>query len=218
MAKARQRGFTLLEAMLGLVVLGLVLALTFAANRAMRDALQARFARLDALENAEDVLQGLARDLACALAPHGERGPVFAVEADGEGGLRSLALWTVEVSAPDVALSEAVLVRAEYRIESRGGGGGDVLVRRVRRAISGGVDEGAREADLLAGVRSLAVRWHDGRQWVAAWPNAARLPAGFRLRLAVEVGGMPVVLEHAGVLAAAERAGGGAAAALTGGR
>jgi general secretion pathway protein J len=169
-------GFTLIELMIGLLIFGLMASAgTALLAGSVEASSQARsladdagsLTRLNTLL-AADCLQAAPRPW---RDQQGQRHSAFST---GEGALFTLVRrgWTNQADAP-----RASLQRVSWALE------GDRLVRRGAAMVDG-TDAGP-DAVFLAGVSSVTLRIHDGRDWRDSWASrdVTALPRAIELTL-----------------------------------
>jgi general secretion pathway protein J len=163
-----RRGFTLLEVLIAIVVLGLVIVLldqgvAFGVRAAAtQQRTEATHGDLEAVDRAIRQLIAQA-DPGIAPAP-----PLF------RGLSGSLALVTLLPTGAEPERVDALLFHA----------GDDLRLRWTRRrhVLPFGPPPAPQERVLLTGVSGLALAYSDGSTWVSSW-TALRLPALIRVTL-----------------------------------
>ncbi len=175
-----RRGVTLLETLVALALTALVLGTL---SRSLAGAARSRAAagaESDRISAARTVLLRLAAEIEAAVPETGIAVEPSAGPGPGEGSrLRVTAL--VRSDARSALASDRRSISYEVDRVAR------VLVRRER--VTPAPDDGPQPEPLavLAGVRRLAVRCFDGREWRTRW-DADVLPRAVELALGVDDG------------------------------
>jgi prepilin-type N-terminal cleavage/methylation domain-containing protein len=193
---SRARGFTIVELIVGIVVVSMLAGATAATIRTLTKARNASLAQRQAFGRASDAVQRMALDvsraardgdlLACKLmiveTPRNER-----TQRD------ELLVLTRDVSGVRGGeraggASEGDEVEVQYRLiapEQRQDGGasvGFVLWRRADSGNDGVVDGGGVATPLSTNVLSMAIEATDGEKWFGAWDSDKDgMPHGVRV-------------------------------------
>ena len=175
---SRRAGFTLVELIAALVVVGLIGAIVAGTLRLGVRAQERLLARTEAMEDRRVVLGQLRRHLE-AVEPLWLVGPDemrvafrgdarelwFAAEmpgGDGAGGV-----WLARLALTGDAGDLALTVQRQMLAEARG----FVL------------DTGAERGTIVDRLQGARFAYSDGRRWLDRWDDATRLPAKIRLTL-----------------------------------
>lgn len=186
MAPLKQRGiggFTLLEMLIGLVLLGLILSILFSALRLGAASWDSAESKLASVAERELAIRALRRELALALpVPH---------RAEDEGGEVFFAGYPDRFAwiTPFPAHRGGGLY--ELRLEIGSTDHGDGLVLKYRPHHPNNADrEGGRGSEsvlLIEGVASLRVQYYGAvnegfdREWSEEWSADQRLPELIRI-------------------------------------
>lgn len=163
----REAGFTLMETLVALALVGMVSLLLFEGMRFTSTAWQGREARADGLAGAIAAGDGLRAALTAASDPR--------ILQDFSGDASRLTLITGFAPAPEQSA-------AARHVEIWADGG--ALRSRSRNLEA---DTWQREVVIARGVTAVAFRYHGGaRGWIAEWDLPDRLPQLVEMRIETE--------------------------------
>lgn len=209
------RGFTLVELMIGVAVSTLIVVATLALFTTITAAQRRQQASRHA--EARQALEVMQRDLACAVAAACTNRPAFRLEArtmlDGTTA-SDLSITTTRLDDGDMNLAHLEVWSVRYHLVAEAPGTDLTLTReavRVQALDSGGV---IATSILFRSATGFGVGVPSGNQWTNQWTPTARqpLPPVVRMELAWPQDGTTAVAEAWTVLPAALRFPGPAAA------
>ncbi len=192
---ARGRGFTIVELIVGIVVVSMLAGATAATIRTLTKARNASLAQRQAFGRASDAAQRIALDVARAARD----ADLIACRVLLTDSPRNQSVQTDELLllTRDVAgvrggertgnASEGDEVEVQYRLRAaeggdRGADAGFVLWRRADSGNDGVVDGGGVATPLTPRVVSMSIEATDGEKWFAAWDSDKDgLPHGLRV-------------------------------------
>jgi type II secretion system protein J len=194
------RGFTLIEVLLAVVIFGLVLA---AAHSVFYGAVSLRNKTVLIFEQSLPIEQALTiikRDLTGLVLPGGTLSGDFSTTATTNTST-SVGLWsfgdqvlpafTTTTGSLDDWEPWGNLQRVAYYLaESTNQSNGRDLVRMVTRNLLPTLDEQPIQQRLLSGVADMVCTYYDGAEWLEAWDSSATdipLPLAVKVRILLAV-------------------------------
>lgn len=173
-------GFTLLELLLAVAVTGALAAGLFGGLGVVFDARDAAESELENREAARAALSVLRDELACAVPPEaGALADTFeGLSASNRGGepADTLVFFTTSLALP-TGEPRGDLFRVEWKLEEAIRGPDEGTYRLVQYVTDDLEAEAIPEPTpqvLVRGVASLALRYHDGGDWVDTWDGIER--------------------------------------------
>ena len=176
----RRAGFTLVELIAALIVVGLIGAIVAGTLRLGVRAQERLLARTEAMEDRRVVLGQLRRHLEAIeplwlvgrdgmrVAFRGNAGELwFAAEMPGSDGVGGI--WLAHLAMAGAAEGLALTLERQLLAESSS------------FVIAPGLERGT----VIDGLQNARFAYSDGRQWLDRWDDATRLPAKIRLTLDV---------------------------------
>ena len=189
------RGFTLLELLVTLVIMGVITGALFASLRVAFQAGKRVNQTLDNVQRTGVAGDFLRRDIESALLPTGTLANAFigTDERNDRGGDGDTLLLCAPVDGPPTVTLAADIRQIEYLLVTEGSE--RLLVRRVTTNLLASATISTDEADdeiLCRGVLSLNFRYFDGSEWYTTWDSTQEASLigpqqGQSLPLAVEV-------------------------------
>lgn len=168
---ARAGGFTLVEVIVGSIILALIAAGTAASLSGMVRASDASAGAAEAHRRADVAAQMIAAD-AVNLARRSDL--LFTRLRIQDGGDRDDLLMLVRSRRPlrDVEFAaEGGEHEAQYRIQASADGAGSALWRRRDAALDDTIDGGGIAVEVAPGVIGLNVEAGDGQAWYPEWDS-----------------------------------------------
>ena len=182
-SKRRKHGFTLVELLTALAIVGLILSAVYGSYRATTRSMGRHRARVVLLEDGRVVLEAMARQVRCSYTTQGDDGKRGSLseslndEAGHEEGVPYLTggegdvvleLVTTAGLLP-VQASQSGLYKAAYRYE-RSEGALYYRQQAWQRRAGREAEEPAWRL-LVENVRDVALTFHDGQEWRRDWDS-----------------------------------------------
>jgi prepilin-type N-terminal cleavage/methylation domain-containing protein len=207
--RSRNNAFTLVEILIGMAIIGLIVAMVYGSYAATTRSLDIYNRRMTCSERAHLVLRLMAHQLRCAYAPPQPSAATGATNSAGRGDQQAGSPALRGTSTPSAILFQGDpreaggeilcflttgglsqgpdrpggLSRIRYRYETQNG----VLSLSCEAYVRAGDHE--RDSPLwqpvLSGVTGIDLEFYDGQRWQPSWNarETARLPQAVRITL-----------------------------------
>jgi len=184
----RGRGFTLLEMLVAVAIMAVLAGSLYAT---LHIAFRARRSAMTTVENVrklEVALDILRADIQAAVIPAGILAGAFLGEpgtgATGQTADSILLHATASATMPEIGTGDIHMV--EFACEEDPDGSGLLLLRRVTTNLLAPTTPDPDEETLCRGIRSFAIRYFDGIDWLDTWDSTTQdnqLPAAVEVTL-----------------------------------
>ncbi|MCS6897684.1 MAG: prepilin-type N-terminal cleavage/methylation domain-containing protein, partial [Nitrospira sp.] len=174
----RERGFTLIEVLIAIALLGLVAAMVFGSLITTNRTVEAGRDSASREQTVRRVLRVMAEDL--SLSRHDSAFPWVGMNGLHEGRpADTVAFLAANDGSRGPAARETELIRVVYTRE------GDRLWRFAKTNLYGSTDESIDRVELANHVASFNLRYFDaqGRVWVDEWRGLSKLPKAVLIEL-----------------------------------
>lgn len=190
-AISRNSGFTLLEVLIAVVLLGILTAALYGSYFGVLRARDRASAGMESRRELGATLDLIRREVAAALFNRSDKRLRFVVEDRDNFGTPSSTLELTTLAPPaGQSRSESGVVAVTYRITEKEKK--RTLTRRERDLVS--EEESVPAYPQMERISSFLVECYDGSKWVKSWDTAINgaLPKGVRVTVEVDEEGKPV--------------------------
>ncbi len=190
-AISRNRGFTLLEILIALVLLGVLSAALYGSYFGVVRAKESATVGMESRRELGATLDLIRREVASAMFIRSDTRLRFVVEDRDNFGIPASVLELATLAPPSaMARRESGIVKVRYRLIERDNK--RTLTRQEQDLFYGGANIPAYPQ--MEQIRSFLVECQDGTKWVKNWDTAINgsLPKAVRVTVQVEEQGRPV--------------------------
>jgi general secretion pathway protein J len=189
---SRNSGFTLLEVLIAVVLLGILTAALYGSYFGVIQARECASAGMESRRELGATLDLIRREVSSALFNSSDKRLRFVVEDRDNFGAHSstLELTTLAPPSGQMSHSESGIIDVTYRMDEKNKK--QTLTRQERDLFS--EEETFPAYPQMELISTFLVECYDGSKWVKSWDTAInnKLPAGVRVTVQVEEEGKPV--------------------------
>lgn len=189
-AISRNRGFTLLEVLIALVLLGILSAALYGSYFGVVRARESTSEWMESRRELGATLDLIRREVASSMFVRSDKRLRFVVEDRDHFGVPASVLEMTPLAPPSMAVrSESGIVKVRYRLIEKEKK--LTLMRQEQDLFSDGADIPAYPQ--MEQIRSFLVECQDGSKWVKNWDTSINgvLPKAVRVTVQVDEQGKP---------------------------
>ncbi|MDD2307988.1 MAG: type II secretion system protein GspJ [Desulfuromonadaceae bacterium] len=189
---SKNRGFTLLEVLIAVVLLGILSAALYASYFGVIQARESASAGMESRRELGATLDLIRREVSAVLFVRGNKRLRFVVEDRDNFGAHSstLALTSLAPTSGQTTRRESGIIDVTYRMAEKDKK--QTLTRQERDIFS--EEEVIPAYPQMELISAFLVECYDGSKWVKSWDTAInnKLPTSVRVTVQVEEEGKPV--------------------------